>query len=116
MTRILAATLMLAGCSAASSLPDHPLVGEVRAVGLVGAIELVKNKVTHESFDPALAIGPTLVTKFAHEHGLIVRPVADSACFCPPMICTEAQISDMFKRYGKALDDTVAWLKRDGHI
>lgn len=94
---------------------DHPLVGEVRAVGLVGAIELVKNKETHESFDPALAVGPTLVNKFAHEHGLIIRPVIDSACFCPPLTCTEGEISEMFRRYGKALDDTHQWLKREGH-
>lgn len=94
---------------------DHPLVGEVRVTGLVGAIELVKDKATHESFDAALAVGPTLVNKYAHEHGLIIRPVADSACFCPPLICSEAQISDMFRRYGKALNDTYDWLKREGH-
>jgi 4-aminobutyrate--pyruvate transaminase len=94
---------------------DHPLVGEVRVTGLVGAIELVKDKKTHESFDAKLAVGPTLVNKFAHEHGLIIRPVADAACFCPPMICTEAQITDMFGRYGRALKDTHDWLKREGH-
>jgi 4-aminobutyrate--pyruvate transaminase len=92
----------------------HPLVGEIRHVGLVGAIELVKVKASHESFDPKLAVGPTLV-RLAHEHGLIVRPVLDSICFCPPLISTEAQISDMFARFGRALDDTTAWLKREGH-
>ena len=93
---------------------DHPLVGEVRGVGLVGAIELVRNKETHESFDSKLAVGPTLV-KFAHEHGLIVRPVIDSLCFCPPMVSTEAQVTDMFGRFGRALKDTQDWLKREGH-
>jgi 4-aminobutyrate--pyruvate transaminase len=94
---------------------DHPLVGEVRKVGLVGAIELVKDKKTHASFDPKLAVGPTLV-KFAHEHGLIVRPVIDSLCFCPPMVSTEAQLTDMFGRFGRALKDTHDWLKREGHV
>ena len=84
-------------------------------VGLVGAIELVKDKKTHASFDPKLAVGPTLV-KFAHEHGLIVRPVIDSLCFCPPMVSTEAQITDMFGRFGRALKDTHDWLKREGHV
>jgi 4-aminobutyrate--pyruvate transaminase len=60
-------------------------------------------------------VGPTLVNKFAHEHGLIIRPVADAACFCPPMICSEAQITEMFGRYGRALKDTHDWLKREGH-
>jgi 4-aminobutyrate--pyruvate transaminase len=94
---------------------DHPLVGDIRMSGLVGAIELVRDKTTHESFDPKLAVGPTLV-RLAHDHGLIVRPVADSLCFCPPMVSTEAQTHDMFGRFGKALADTTAWLKSEGHI
>ncbi|MBL8709374.1 MAG: aspartate aminotransferase family protein [Rhodospirillaceae bacterium] len=93
---------------------DHPLVGEVRHAGLVGAIELVRDKASHESFDPKLTVGPTLV-KFGHDHGLIVRPVSDSICFCPPLVSTEAQISEMFRRFDRALQDTAAWLKQEGH-
>src|SRR5690242_20377030 len=97
------------------SFADHPLVGECRGVGLVGAIELVKDKQTRQSFDPALLVGPNLV-RMAHDHGLIIRPVGDSLAFCPPLIATEAEIDGMFDRFGKALDDTVAWLKREGHL
>jgi 4-aminobutyrate---pyruvate transaminase len=96
------------------SFADHKLVGECRGVGLIGAIELVRDKASHASFDPKLAIGPTLI-KFGHEHGLILRPVMDSICFCPPLVSTEAEIKDMFGRFAKALNDTAAWLKRDGH-
>jgi len=94
---------------------NHPLVGEARGIGLVGAIELVKDKTTRQSFDASLAVGPTLV-RLAHDHGLIIRAVGDSLAFCPPMIITEAELVDMFRRFEKALADTVAWLQRDGHL
>jgi 4-aminobutyrate--pyruvate transaminase len=94
---------------------DHPLVGECRGVGLVGAIELVKDKTTKQGFDPALLVGPNLV-RIAHDHGLIIRPVADSLAFCPPMIATEQEIDSLFDRFARALADTQAWLEREGHL
>jgi 4-aminobutyrate--pyruvate transaminase len=94
---------------------DHPLVGETRGVGLIGAVELVKDKATRQSFDASLAVGPTLV-RLAHDHGLILRAVGDSLAFCPPMIITEAELVDLFRRFDRALADTVAWLQRDGHL
>ncbi len=97
------------------SFAGHPLVGECRGVGLVGAIELVKDKKTKQSFDSPLLVGPNLV-RMAHDHGLIVRPVADSLAICPPMVATEAEIDSLFDRFAKALDDTQAWLKREGHL
>jgi 4-aminobutyrate--pyruvate transaminase len=97
------------------SFADHPLVGECRGVGLVGAIELVKNKKTHESFDPTLMVGANFV-RMAHDHGLIVRPVSDSRAICPPMIATETDIDSLFDRFAKALKDTEAWLKQGGHL
>ena len=97
------------------SFADHPLVGECRGVGLVGAIELVRDKKTKESFDPKLLVGANLV-RMAHDHGLIVRPVADALCFCPPMVATEAEIDSMFDRFARALEDTARWLKREGHL
>ncbi|TXH34491.1 MAG: aspartate aminotransferase family protein [Rhodospirillaceae bacterium] len=94
---------------------DHPLVGECRGVGLVGAVELVKDKSTRQSFDASLAVGPNLV-RIAHNHGLIIRAVGDSLAFCPPMVISEAEVVDMFARFEKALADTVDWLKRDEHL
>ncbi len=66
-----------------NAFAEHPLVGEARHVGLVGAIELVRNKGNHESFDPKLAVGPTLI-RTAHEHGVIRQWVTRSA----PLIST----------------------------
>ncbi len=94
---------------------DHPLVGEVRGVGLIGAIELVKDKATKESFDPKLGVAPYLV-KRAQAHGVILRAVAgDNIGFCPPLIVNESEIGMMIERFGKALDDTVAWIKENGY-
>lgn len=97
------------------SFADHPLVGECRGVGLVGAIELVRDKKTRQSFDATLLVGANLV-RMAHDHGLIIRPVGDSLAICPPMIATEAEIDSLFDRFAKALADTEAWLKREGHL
>ena len=93
-----------------NSFADHPLVGEVRGVGLIGALELVKDKKSREGFDASLGVGPNLI-RIAHDHGVILRPVADSICFCPPLICTEGQIREMFNRFRKALAETQEWLK-----
>jgi 4-aminobutyrate--pyruvate transaminase len=94
---------------------DHPLVGEVRGVGLVGAIELVADKASRAPFPPAEAIGPYLA-KRAHHHGLIVRPLGDSIAFCPPLIINEAEIDLMLGRFAKALDDTSALVRERGLI
>jgi len=91
-------------------LGDHPLVGEARGVGLIGAIELVADKDARQNFDPALKIGAWVAAR-AMEYGLIVRPVVnDTIAFCPPLIITESQINDMFDAIEKALEDAV------GHI
>ena len=75
----------------------------------------MKNKKTKEGFDPSLMVGANLV-RMAHDHGLIVRPVADSLAICPPLVATEAEIDSLFDRFAKALKDTEAWLKHEGHL
>ncbi len=89
---------------------DHPLVGEVRGVGLVAAVELVKDKATKEPFDPKSGVGLYLY-KRAQAHGLIVRNLVDSIAFTPPLIITEADIDEILARFGKALEETTAWVE-----
>ena len=91
---------------------DHPLVGEVRGVGLVGAIELVRDKATKEAFRPDERIGPR-VAKAAETHGLIVRAMGDSIGFSPPLIITADEIDQMLTRFGKAMDDVWAEMTRE---
>jgi 4-aminobutyrate---pyruvate transaminase len=92
---------------------DHPLVGEARGVGLVGALELVKDKRTKEPFTPQQGVGIQLA-KLCQDEGLITRAIADSIAFCPPLIITEAEIEEMFRRFAKGLDATWAWVRQQG--
>ncbi len=92
---------------------DHPLVGETRGVGLIGGIELVADKSSKTSFDPAKAVGAYLA-KRAEDHGLIIRALGDSIAFCPPLIMTNSEIDAMFDRAAKAFDETEAWVTSEG--
>ncbi len=98
------------------ALAGHPLVGHARGVGLVGALEIVRNKATKESFDPALAVAARL-TKAAEAHGLIVRALpGDIVAFSPPLVIEAADIEEMLARFGRALDDTWTWAKKGGLV
>ena len=92
---------------------NHPLVGEVRGIGLIAGVEIVADKAAKTPFDPKLAIGGH-VARFAQEHGLIVRAMGDSIGFSPPLIITSAELDDLVTRFGKALDDTVGFVTDRG--
>jgi len=93
---------------------DHPLVGNTRAVGLIGAVELVADKETKRKFDPSAKIGP-LVQQTVQEHGLIVRALpGDIIGFCPPLIIEENEIDEMFDRFSRAMDDMTNQLRASG--
>ena len=98
-----------------AAFKDHPLVGEVRGVGLVGALELVKDKSTKQSFAPALGVGGKVI-KHMLEHTMIGRNMGDAIAFSPPLIINETQINDMWSRTRAALDETYAELKASGDI
>ncbi|HYZ23131.1 MAG TPA: aminotransferase class III-fold pyridoxal phosphate-dependent enzyme [Rhodopila sp.] len=91
-------------------LADHPLVGEVRGVGLLCGIEMVADKPTRRQFEPAGKVG-TVADRHAHRHGLITRFIGDRIAFSPPLIVTEAEIDVAAARIKAALDDTWAELQ-----
>ena len=94
----------------------HPLVGDVRGVGLIGAIELVSNKATHANFDPALKVGPRLA-KLVEANGVISRVLpGDALAFSPPLIITVGEIDAILHRVGKALDELLAQLRQEGLV
>ena len=78
-------------------------VGEVRGVGLIGAIELSADPATRTPFDPALKAGARLA-ELALAQGLIVRAMGDAVAFCPPLIITADQVDDMFARFDRAFE------------
>ena len=89
---------------------DHPLVGEVRGVGLIAAVEFVADKASKTPFAATVGVA-AYVAERAQEHGLLVRNIGDCVAFCPPMITTEAQIDEIAARFAKALADTAIWVK-----
>jgi 4-aminobutyrate--pyruvate transaminase len=80
----------------------HPLVGEARGVGLIGALEFVADKATKAAFAPPGSFGFRLA-ELCHEEGLIIRAIGDIIAFCPPLIITASEIDALFDRFAKAL-------------
>lgn len=89
-------------------LADHPLVGEARGIGLVGALELIKNKETKEPFDSILGVGARLMT-IAQENGLITRALGDTIAFSPPLIISHEDIETVLEITKRCLDETMEW-------
>ena len=94
-------------------LADHPLVGEARGTGLIGAIELVADKASKRPFDPKRMVGATAVNTM-QELGLIVRNIQDSVAFCPPLIITTDEVHEMFDIVERGLDQMEAWVRKEG--
>ncbi|MGQ9366615.1 aspartate aminotransferase family protein [Azospirillum sp. ST 5-10] len=89
---------------------DHPLVGEVRGVGLIGAVELVADKATRAPFEPAVGAGAKL-NALNQENGLITRAMGDTVAFCPPLVIGAEDIDAMFERMARSLDAAIPLLK-----
>ena len=80
-----------------NSLGSHPLVGEARGIGLIGAIELVRDKASKAPFDVAAGVG-LMAAEIAQEEGLILRAMGDSLALCPPLVTTKAEVGEIFDR------------------
>jgi putrescine aminotransferase len=85
---------------------DHPLVGEVRSVGLLGAIELVADKRSRRRFADPGRVGLICRDHFFRE-GFIMRAVFDTMVTAPPLIWTDAQFAEAEGAIGRALDRTL---------
>ncbi|MDY1066065.1 putrescine--pyruvate aminotransferase [Pseudomonas aeruginosa] len=87
-------------------LADHPLVGEARGVGMVAALELVKNKKTRERFtDKGVGM---LCREHCFRNGLIMRAVGDTMIISPPLVIDLSQIDELITLARKCLDQTAA--------
>jgi putrescine aminotransferase len=96
-----------------ATLMDHPLVGEVQTCGLMGAVQLVKDKATLATFDPALSIG-MVCRGHCFGNGLIMRAVGDRMIVAPPLVITRAQIDEMMALIRRCLDLTLADVRSHG--
>ena len=91
-------------------LKSHPLIGDARGLGLIGAIEFAADPAKRVPFDPKRGVGAYFVNR-AQVHGLIVRVLmGDVIAFSPPLIISEAEIDALLERTNLALADTLAWV------
>ena len=90
-------------------LGEHPLVGEARGAGLIGALELVADKDTRAPFPAGKGVGAYCMRR-CEAHGLVSRSLGDTMALCPPLIITDAQIDELFSKLELALNETLAWV------
>ena len=86
---------------------DHPLVGEARSIGLLAALELVKDKKTRKFFEPLGKVG-TLCRDNCFANGIVMRAVRDTMIVSPPLIISRDQIDEMCGLIRECLDATAA--------
>ena len=88
-----------------AALEEHPIVGHVRGVGMLGSIELVRDKETRERLEPDQKSGG-ICREFCVENGLIMRAVGDSMIISPPFVSSHLEIDLLIARARKSLDQT----------
>ncbi|AIS19056.1 aminotransferase [Pseudomonas rhizosphaerae] len=86
-------------------LQDHPLVGEVRGLGMLGAIELVKDKATRRRHEGRGA--GMICRQFCFDNGLIMRAVGDTMIIAPPLVISHAEIDELVSKARLCLDLTL---------
>ena len=96
-----------------ATLAAHPLVGEVQTCGLMGAVQLVQDKASGQTFPGELEIG-MVCRGHCFGNGLIMCAVGDRMIVAPPLVITRAQIDEMMALIRRCLDLTLADVVRHG--
>jgi L-2,4-diaminobutyrate transaminase len=93
----------------------HPLVGEVRGIGLMAAIEFVAERESRTFFAPGLKVGAR-VSAACLEDGLIARamPHGDILGFSPPLVIGEEDVAEIVRIAKRAVDKVADALKAEG--
>ena len=92
-------------------LRSHPLVGEARSLGLIGAVEIVSTPGTNQRFTGKEGAAGPLVRDICIRRGVMVRGIRDSLVFCPPLIISHAEIDQMVDTIRAALDEAIPLLR-----
>jgi putrescine aminotransferase len=87
-----------------AELAAHPLVGETRSLGLMGAVEIVADKATNRRFGPGGKAG-IIVRDICIKNGVMVRGIRDSIVMSPPLVISLAEIDRLVETIGKALTE-----------
>jgi putrescine aminotransferase len=117
VAEVLIARGELAPCLAAKwrALAEHPLVGEARCTGLIGALELVRDKASRRFFDKRGEVG-TICRDYCFENGLVMRAVRDTMIVAPPLVITPAQLDELAEKAWRCLDLTLARCRAEGRL
>jgi len=86
-------------------LAEHPVVGEVRALGMFAGVELVRDKASRERLAPESA-GAVFCRDRANANGLMVRQTGNAMIMAPPLICSREEIDILATKLLQALDET----------
>ncbi|WP_412048900.1 aspartate aminotransferase family protein [Hoeflea sp. Naph1] len=98
------------------ALADHPLVGEARMKGLVGALELIPDKNDLSKRFGNVGAAGTIARDHSFDNGLVMRAVRDSLIISPPLTISEEETDEFIARASKSLDDAAASISAKGII
>ena len=101
--------------SSLGRLKSHPLVGDVRGVGLILGMELMRDRERRIAFPASLNVGAR-VDEAARRHGLILRVVGDRLVFAPPLVIEAPEVEEIGERLECALDDVAGELTQEGAL
>ena len=96
---------------ALARLDGHPIVGEARSLGLIGAVEIVARKGSNERFCGKEGTAGPYVRDACIRNGLMVRAIRDSIVMCPPLIITHAEIDRMVDILERSLSEAHTQLR-----
>jgi putrescine aminotransferase len=96
-----------------AELRDHPLVGDTQTCGLMGAVQMVKDKADATPFPAELEVG-MICRGHCFANGLVMRAVGDRMIVAPPLVITRAQIDELVMLARRCLDLTLADVKARG--
>jgi putrescine aminotransferase len=95
-----------------AGLDDHPLVGETRSLGLLGAVEVVARKGTNERFGGQEGKAGPIVRDQCIKNGLMVRAIRDTIVMSPPLVITLEELDRMIALLRRSLDEVEPVLRQ----
>jgi putrescine aminotransferase len=97
--------------AALSRIEAHPLIGEARSLGLIGALEIVSRKGTNQRFGGKEGTAGPLVRDACISNGLMVRAIRDTIVMCPPLVITHAEVDRLADIIERSLTEAESKLR-----